>query len=112
MIERTEVTVAACRSCVDESGCAAPKWAFADVEVANYDAPGRDLHPVNFVSQGSAAQSCEARGARLCHPEEWERQGNRKVRRSSSRGTLSKARGSTTTIPDVPSPSARTTTSR
>ena len=73
VIERTEVTVAAYRSCVDGGGCAAPNRAFADVEVANYDAPGRDLHPVNFVSQGSAAQYCEARGARLCHPEEWER---------------------------------------
>ncbi len=65
-IDRTEVTVAAFRACVEAGACTPP-----DVtESCNWDLPERDRHPINCVDWDQAKAYCAFRGARL--PTEWE----------------------------------------
>lgn len=68
-IDRTEVTVAAYRACVEAGACSAPD----EGEDCNDLRAGRDRHPVNCVDQEQAAAYCAWRGGRLPSEWEWER---------------------------------------
>ncbi len=71
-IDLHEVEVADYRACVEADKCTLPtlQW---PVTTANYDQPGRDDHPVNFVSWMQAVAYCDwAGGSRLCTEAEWE----------------------------------------
>jgi len=80
-MDRTEVTVAAYRECVqarergDEGGCedfdrvscpGAPQW------TRNFDMKGRDDHPMNGVLGRDAMTYCKWAGKRLPTDREWE----------------------------------------
>lgn len=65
-IDRTEVTVAAYRACVEAGTCTPPDVA----EGCNWDLTGRERHPVNCVDWDQAKAYCAFRDARL--PTEWE----------------------------------------
>jgi serine/threonine protein kinase len=70
VLDRTEVTVAAYRACVDAGKCSPP-----DVKKdprCNWPQPGRDDHPVDCVDQKQAAAFCASKGMRLPTEEEWE----------------------------------------
>ena len=66
-IDRTEVTVAAYRRCVNAGDCSSPTFAAGDPK---FD---RDDYPVTHVSYEDARKYCEFRGARLPTEAEWER---------------------------------------
>ena len=66
-IDRTEVTVAAYRRCVDLGECKPPGFATGD---AKHDRPE---FPVSFVSWEDARKYCAFRKARLPTEAEWER---------------------------------------
>lgn len=65
-IDRTEVTVAAYRACVEAGACTPPDVA----ESCNWAQPERALHPINCVDWEQAKAYCAFHGARL--PTEWE----------------------------------------
>ncbi|MEZ4278704.1 MAG: SUMF1/EgtB/PvdO family nonheme iron enzyme [Myxococcota bacterium] len=65
-IDRTEVTVAAYRACVEAGACTPPDVA----ESCNWAQQGRERHPINCVDWEQAKAYCAFRGARL--PTEWE----------------------------------------
>jgi len=65
-IDRTEVTVAAYRACVEAGRCSEPSTDLG----CNWILPGREAHPINCVDWDQAATYCDARGQRL--PTEWE----------------------------------------
>lgn len=80
-IDRTEVTVAAYRACVGH-GCTTPS-AFHDAQgdpdagvdedvACNWEAPGRELHPINCVEWSQATAYCAFRGAALPTEAQWE----------------------------------------
>ena len=67
-IDRTEVTVAQYRVCVEAGDCTAP-----DVgDGCNYQESNREQHPVNCVTWDQAKTYCESRGQRLPTEAEWE----------------------------------------
>jgi serine/threonine protein kinase len=68
-LDRTEVTVAAYRACVDAGQCTAPR---ADDPQCNWRAQGREDHPVDCVDQAQAAAFCASKGMRLPTEQEWE----------------------------------------
>lgn len=74
-LDRTEVTVAAYRGCVEAGGCLPPAAARPEAPDAHrhctYGAPGRDDHPVNCVTWHDAERFCRFRGKRLPTEEEW-----------------------------------------
>jgi formylglycine-generating enzyme required for sulfatase activity len=71
-IDRTEVTVAAYRECVDDEGkCTSPNKGKGTE--CNWDLQGREDHPVNCVAWSQANQYCKWRGARLPTELEWEK---------------------------------------
>lgn len=65
-IDRTEVTLAAYRDCVDAETCSEPDRG----EGCNWGETERERHPVNCVDWDQATAYCAWRGARL--PTEWE----------------------------------------
>ena len=65
-IDRSEVTLAAYRDCVDAERCSEPDRG----EGCNWGETGRERHPVNCVDWDQATAYCAWRGARL--PTEWE----------------------------------------
>lgn len=67
-IERTEVSVADYRACVDAGGCSA---AATDLD-CNYGDPALDNHPINCVTWQQAADYCGWMGRRLPTEAEWE----------------------------------------
>ena len=64
-MDRTEVTVAAYRSC---GSCSAPNT----TQHCNWGQSGRDNHPINCVDWNQATSYCSAVGKRLPTEEEWE----------------------------------------
>ncbi|MBY0399186.1 formylglycine-generating enzyme family protein [Myxococcota bacterium] len=70
-IDRTEVTVAAYGACVSSGGCSPP-----DTDSGyrcNWQAAGRDLHPVNCIDWDQASVFCRWNGKRLPTGQEWEK---------------------------------------
>ncbi len=65
-IDRTEVTLAAYRACVEAETCSKPDQG----EGCNWGESERERHPVNCVDLDQATAYCAWRGARL--PTEWE----------------------------------------
>ena len=64
-MDRTEVTVAAYRAC---PSCSAPNTG----EFCNWNASGRENHPVNCVGAPQADAYCAWRGGRLPTEQEWQ----------------------------------------
>lgn len=71
-IDVYEVTVARYRACVAAGDCT-PPLPHARNPYCNYDAPGRDEHPVNCVDWQQARDYCARRGGRLPWEAEWEK---------------------------------------
>jgi formylglycine-generating enzyme required for sulfatase activity len=78
-LDRTEVTVAQYRACVEAGGCTPPHHGAKTYRLAyegrftNWDQPGREQHPVNAVSWVQADQYCRWAGKRLPTEAEWEK---------------------------------------
>lgn len=72
VIDAHEVTVAEYHSCVESKKCQPPKT-HARNKYCNYDAPGRDQHPVNCIDWADARQFCSLQGKRLPREAEWEK---------------------------------------
>ena len=79
-IDRTEVTVAEYRRCVDAGACAADglKMQFWDDKdqgagACNWDKPGKDSHPINCVDWSMATAFCRWAKKRLPTEGEWEK---------------------------------------
>jgi formylglycine-generating enzyme required for sulfatase activity len=68
LIDRTEVTVAAYRACVQAGKCSAPRMGGS----CNWNS-GRDDHPINCVTWGQARAYCQWQGKRLPTEYEWEK---------------------------------------
>lgn len=64
-VDVTEVTVEQYTACVDAGACGEPP-------AGNYLTAGRELHPVDFVSETDAEAFCAFRGGRLPRWEEWQ----------------------------------------
>ncbi len=71
-IDPREVTVAEYRACVQAGRCT-PPLTHARNRYCNYDAPGRDDHPVNCIDWDQARTYCATRGGRLPYEAEWEK---------------------------------------
>jgi iron(II)-dependent oxidoreductase len=71
-IDTKEVTVAEYRACVQAGKCQPPKT-HARNQYCNYDAPGRDTHPVNCIDWADAFNYCKVEGRRLPREAEWEK---------------------------------------
>lgn len=67
-IDRTEVTVAAYRACVEANGCTEP----VELPDCNFGEMGREQHPVNCVTWDQAKTFCEFEQKRLPTEAEWE----------------------------------------
>ena len=67
-LDTTEVTVADYAACVNAGGCSTPD--FDGGVYCNWDAGGRDNHPINCVDWFQADAYCTWTGKRL--PDEWE----------------------------------------
>lgn len=72
MLDRYEVSVAEYRQCIESGNCSRP-LDFDRNKYCNYDAEGRDGHPVNCVDWQQALEYCNWVGARLPQEAEWEK---------------------------------------
>lgn len=71
-VDRTEVTAASYRACVEADVCKPPRReAIALGGDCNFDDPARASHPMNCVSVAEAIAYCEWRDARLPTTNEW-----------------------------------------
>jgi len=71
-IDRHEVTVGEYRDCVAKGRCSEP-LSFSRNKYCNYDAPGREDHPVNCIDWSQAVAYCAAHDGRLPYEAEWEK---------------------------------------
>lgn len=67
-IDKTEVTVAAYRQCVDDGVCPIGTGLNCNIEE-----PDRELHPMNCATFSHAQAFCSWAGKRLCSEAEWEK---------------------------------------
>jgi formylglycine-generating enzyme required for sulfatase activity/outer membrane protein assembly factor BamB len=78
-LDRSEVTVAQYRACVEGGGCTPPHYGSRTYRLeyegrfTNWDQPGREDHPVNAVNWAQADQYCRWAGKRLPTEAEWEK---------------------------------------
>ncbi len=81
-IDRTEVTVAQYKSCVDSGSCSAkgldvPSWDGKEQKdwawACNWAKPGREQHPMNCISWSQANTYCKWLDKRLPTEAEWEK---------------------------------------
>ena len=72
-IDRTEVTNAQYRSCVDAGQCKRPAYNSSNTRTHYFDDANYDGHPVIYVSSDDAATYCQWRGKRLPTEVEWEK---------------------------------------
>ena len=70
-IDRTEVSASAYSECVEAAACEVPVE--TNHPYASYGTPGKEEHPVNYVTDVQAAAYCAWDGKRLCTEAEWER---------------------------------------
>jgi formylglycine-generating enzyme required for sulfatase activity len=70
-IDRTEVTVAAYRRCVEAKACSLPP--VSAPPACNWDKPDRDEHPINCVELADARKYCAWAGKRVPSETEWEK---------------------------------------
>lgn len=68
-IDKTEVTAAQYRRCVETGACSAPNSG----EYCTYDADGKSDHPINCVDWDQATAYCAWTGRRLPTEAEWEK---------------------------------------
>jgi len=71
-IDQYEVPVGEYRECIEAGVCNRPKD-HQRSKYCNFDAPGREDHPVNCVDWDQALAYCEWRGGRLPYEAEWEK---------------------------------------
>ena len=69
-MDRVEVTAADYHACVSSCGCDLPLMMTA--EGATYATPGKQTHPINFVTWAQAEAYCDFQDKRLCSEAEWE----------------------------------------
>jgi formylglycine-generating enzyme required for sulfatase activity len=74
-IDKTEVTVAAYRRCVESGACMPPSTG----EQCNWERASYDTHPINCVDHEQATAFCTWAGRRLPTAAEWERAGCREA---------------------------------
>ena len=73
-IDRTEVTAAAYKLCVEAGNCPLPAvTSGANSSYATYDPPDKQDHPINHVSWTNAKAYCAVQGKTLCSEAQWER---------------------------------------
>ena len=72
MIDTFEVTVSKYRQCVNNGNCTRP-IDYKRNKYCNYDAPGRDNHPVNCLAWQQAQDYCYSTNQRLPREAEWEK---------------------------------------
>ena len=71
-IDRHETSVEEFRKCVEDGSCDHP-FDNQRNQYCNYNAPGRDKHPINCVSWQHAKQYCNWQSGRLLYEAEWEK---------------------------------------
>lgn len=71
-IQEHEVSVGEYRACVKTTKCIIP-YTYQRNKYCNYDAPGRDEHPVNCINWPLAQNYCAVSGGRLPLEAEWEK---------------------------------------
>jgi len=73
-IDRTEVTVAGYRRCVEAGRCTVPQLGeFCSPDESNWHREGRDDHPVTCVTEEQAEVYCAYRGKALPTEKQWEK---------------------------------------
>ncbi len=70
-VDANEVTVGAFGACVAAGACSMEHVTVIADSTCNYEAKGRESHPMNCVAWYGAEQVCRYAGARLCTAEEW-----------------------------------------
>jgi formylglycine-generating enzyme required for sulfatase activity len=70
-IDRTEVTAAQYLACKKAGWCSAVDSGIYDL--ANYEIPGKEDHPMNYVSRPKAEDYCLWVGKQLCTEAQWEK---------------------------------------
>ena len=71
LIDATEVTVGAYKTCVDAGGCSQPQT-YTDNALCNWQSPRGDTDPINCVTWDMADNYCQRQGKRLPTSAEWE----------------------------------------
>ena len=72
-IDRTEVTAAQYLACKNAGGCSAVVHGVVNGSHETYEVPGKEDHPVNYVSWSQAEDYCQWVGKELCTEAQWEK---------------------------------------